>query len=96
MRVVTVVIALCLLVGASSAATIQLRGLYGVSVLGHDCIQAGGTTTSGVGSGGYGCKTETGDVECTARGQCVATCDKCGTLHHRTGIYGILHAGAKQ
>ena len=95
MRIVAFVIALCLL-SEASAATIQLKGLYGASVLGHDCVEAGGTTTLGIGSGGYGCKTDRGDVECTARGQWAATCDKCSTLHHRTGIYGILHAGAKQ
>jgi hypothetical protein len=96
MKLFTLVVALGLAAGPASAATIQLRGLYGASVLGHDCLDAGGTTTPGIGSGGYGCKTEKGDVECTVRGQCFATCDTCGTLHHRTGIYGILHAGHKR
>jgi hypothetical protein len=84
------------LVGAASAGTITLRGLYARSALGADCINAGGTPTPGTGAGGFGCKTDKGEVECTDRGQCIGTCPTCGTRHHRTGVYGILHAGMKQ
>jgi hypothetical protein len=77
--------------GATSAGTIELRGVYSTSVVGPDCVHAGGTRTPGLGPGGYGCKTEKGEVECTSKGRCTAICEVCGPRHHRTGIYGILH-----
>ena len=81
---------------ASSAGTIELRGVYSTSVVGHDCVHAGGTRTPGLGPDGYGCKTEKGEVECTSKGRCTAICEACGPRHHRTGLYGILHGYSKR
>jgi hypothetical protein len=81
---------------ASWAATIPLKGLYGRSVVAHDCADIGGEQTSGIGPNGYGCKTAKAEVTCNADGQCTATCDTCGTVGHHTGLYGILHARSKQ
>jgi hypothetical protein len=80
----------------ASAGTTVLRGIYARSVLGADCVAAGGTPTPGVEPSGFGCKTHQGEVECTARGHCTGTCSTCDTRHHRTGVYGILHAGTKR
>ena len=77
--------------GGASAGTIELRGVYSMSVVGPDCVHAGGTRTPGLGPDGFGCKTEKGEVECTSKGRCTAICEVCGPRHHRTGIYGILH-----
>jgi len=93
---VLVLVAFGLVGDTASAGTTTLRGIYARSVLGADCIDAGGTPAPGTGPGGFGCKTDKGEVECTATGQCTGTCPTCGTRHHRTGIYGILHAGTKQ
>jgi hypothetical protein len=95
-KVITILLALAAFAFAADAApagTIELRGVYSPSAVGPDCTRAGGTRTEGVGPGGYGCKTERGDVECTAKGRCTAICEICGPRYHRTGIYGILHAG---
>jgi hypothetical protein len=81
---------------ASWAATVPLKGVYAQSVVAHDCLDAGREMTPGDGPNGYGCRTEKGDVACTAGGQCTATCDKCGTGRHLTGLYGILKAGSQQ
>jgi hypothetical protein len=93
-KVVTFVLtaaAVGLAADAASAGTIELRGIYSISVVGPECVHAGGTRTAGIGPGGYGCKTEKSEVECTSNGRCTAICEACGTRHHRTGIYGILH-----
>lgn len=42
------------------------------------CINAGGTSTAGIGPGGYGCKTNKGEVTCNKDGKCVGECEKCG------------------
>jgi hypothetical protein len=47
------------------ADTIALGGAYNVSVVAQQCARAGGTRTNGIGPGGFGCKTEQGEVECT-------------------------------
>ena len=78
------------------AETIKLRGVYSVSVVDRTCIRAAGMQTRGIGLGGFGCKTEKGEVECTAKGQCTAICEVCGSRHHRTGLYGILHGSPNQ
>jgi hypothetical protein len=61
----------------TSAATKQLAGTYSVGQVETDCINAGGTVTSGTGSGGYGCRTSKGSVSCTKDGQCTGTCGNC-------------------
>ena len=39
----------------------------------------GATATAGNGPGGYGCKTDKGEVSCDKNGNCTGTCEKCGT-----------------
>ena len=93
-KIVTIVLTAAsfgLAADAGSAGTIELRGVYSASVVGHDCAHEGGTRTPGLGPEGYGCKTEKGEVECTSKGRCTAICEACGPRHHRTGLYGILH-----
>jgi hypothetical protein len=95
-KVITILLTLAAFAFAADAApagTFELRGVYSPSVVGPDCTHAGGARTVGVGPGGYGCKTERGEVECIASGRCTALCEICGPRHHRTGMYGILHAG---
>ncbi len=77
------------------ADTIALAGAYNVSVVAQQCARAGGTRTNGIGPGGFGCKTEQGEVECTEAGRCVAMCETCSARHRRTGIYGILKGRAR-
>ncbi len=78
------------------ADTVALGGAYSLSVVAQQCARAGGTRTDGVGPGGFGCKTEQGEVECTESGRCVATCETCSARHRRTGIYGILKGRARR
>jgi len=81
------VLAVALAVGAlvmcddpASAGTKRLSGTYTDSQVGLDCWKAGGTFTSGTGPHGYGCKTSSGSVSCTAAGKCTGTCSACSAM----------------
>jgi hypothetical protein len=81
---------------AASAGTIELRGVYGVSVVAPECVHAGGMRAPGIGPGGYGCKTEKSEVEFTLNVRCTAICETCAPRHHRIGIYRILHGTSER
>jgi hypothetical protein len=63
---------------AAEAGTIKLQGTYTASQIDLACIDNGGTVTAGTGAGGFGCKTDKGEVSCTKEGQCTGTCERCG------------------
>ena len=80
-------------VGDASAGTIKLNGKYNPGTVGTDCINANGTSTTGTGPGGYGCKTPKGEVSCTVKGVCTGTCQACGAqTGGSTNINSILQS----
>ena len=64
------------------------------------CIATDGQPTM-TQTGGYGCRTGKGKVECTADGNCTGTCAKCGTAQRdktkrgKLNLDQVLRNGAK-
>jgi hypothetical protein len=56
------------------------------------CANAGGTPTSGTGTGGYGCKGKKGEIECDKNSNCTGTCQKCGSasIKGKGGVLGTI------
>jgi len=67
------------LVVAASARVIVLKGTHTRGQVEIACTKADGASTAGRGHGGFGCKTSKGEVECDAGGECIGTCQRCGT-----------------
>jgi hypothetical protein len=76
---------------AALAGTIKLQGTYSAGQIDLACIDNGGTVTAGTGAGGFGCKTDKGEVSCTKEGQCTGTCEKCGARMTGPGKRQLLH-----
>jgi hypothetical protein len=72
------------------ADRIKLGGTWTAGQIDMRCADAGGTVTSGTGSGGYGCKTAVGEVSCTSGGKCTGSCSNCKSIVIRTGVDGVL------
>jgi hypothetical protein len=75
------------------AGTVKLTGKYGKSYIEARCLgNETGRPTSGSGPGGYGCKTNKGEVSCDKNGNCTGTCQNCGgkAAAAKGGMGGIL------
>jgi hypothetical protein len=73
------------------AGTKVIKGKFSASTVGLDCINTQGTFTAGIGPGGYGCKTDKGEVSCSSNGTCIGTCGNCSArIINRVGIDGVL------
>jgi hypothetical protein len=64
--------------GGAWAGTIKLKGTFTSGQIDIACINNNGTPTAGTGPGGFGCKTDKGEVSCTSAGKCTGTCQACG------------------
>jgi hypothetical protein len=78
-----------LLIDAALARVIVLKGTHTRGQVEIACTKADGASTPGKGHGGFGCKTSKGEVECNAAGECIGTCQHCGT-RETASIRGIL------
>jgi len=66
------------MMSTASAGTKSLAGSYSFNQIAFACVgTSDGNLTAGTGSGGYGCKTSSGEVSCTKAGQCTGTCQAC-------------------
>jgi hypothetical protein len=76
----------------ASARAILLKGTHTQGQVEIACTKADGASTEGRGHGGFGCnyKTSKGEVECDAGGECIGTCQRCGTRKTRS-LMSILH-----
>src|SRR6266567_6246257 len=72
-------ITLGFLVGAAWARVIVLKGTHTRGQVEIACTKANGASIAGRGHGGFGCRTSLGEVECDAAGECIGTCQRCGT-----------------
>lgn len=58
------------------AGTIKLKA--SMTQVDDACLANNATFTSGSGPGGYGCKTDKGEISCDKDGNCTGTCENCG------------------
>ncbi|GAC1340911.1 MAG: hypothetical protein NVSMB26_29010 [Beijerinckiaceae bacterium] len=71
--------------GASEARVVSLSGSHSRGDIKSHCDAIGGTTTSGIGSGGYGCVNGANgnSVDCDSKGHCK------GIVSRQTGGGGV-------
>jgi hypothetical protein len=85
---------------AALSATVKLAGTHTIGQILQACILSEGghaQQTAGTGPGGYGCRTDKGEVSCDRDGHCTGTCDNCGNASApgTGGIRAILSASTK-
>jgi hypothetical protein len=84
----------CIVVAAPAVAgTVKITGKYTLGQIEQRCLATDtGRVTSGTGPGGYGCKTDKGEVSCDKNGNCTGTCQNCGgkAASSRGGMGGVL------
>jgi hypothetical protein len=68
--------------GALAAGGTKYIGNYTMGHVTSVCANVGGTVTKGKGSGGFGCETAEGQVNCDKDGHCWGTCHACHILTH--------------
>jgi len=74
------------------AATHTLGGTHSKGDILTHCNDSNGQYFESA-KGSYGCATSAGTVQCSSKGKCTGTCQKCKTTGEGNPVKGILHGG---